>query len=85
VQLHTLNQPPEKAEVRDIAGLPVTNPERTIGDVLETGAQPEQIEMAIRQALERGLTTPRRLHMAASSRSARVRRFIERSMDGVPT
>jgi predicted transcriptional regulator of viral defense system len=84
VRLHTLNQPPTKTEIRDLAGLPVTSPERTIVDVLETGAQPEQIEMAIRQALERGLTTPRRLRAAASPRSARVRKFIERRLEEVP-
>jgi cobalamin biosynthesis protein CbiG len=84
VRLHTLNRPPEKSEIREIAGLPVTSPERTILDVLETGTQPEQIEMAIRQALERGLTTPRRLRAAASARSARVRKFIERRLEKVP-
>jgi predicted transcriptional regulator of viral defense system len=84
VRLHTLNQPPAKAEIRNLAGLPVTSPERTIVDALEAGAQPEQIEMAIRQALERGLTTPRRLRAAASPRSARVRKFIERRLEEVP-
>lgn len=84
VRLHTLNRPPEKAEIREIAGLPVTSPERTIVDALEAGAQPEQIEMAVGQALERGLTTPRRLRAAASTRPARVRKFIERRLDGVP-
>lgn len=84
VRLHTLNRPPEKAEVREIAGLPVTSPERTIVDALESGVQPEQIEMALRQALDRGLTTPRRLRATASARSARVRGFIERGLDGGP-
>lgn len=84
VRLHTLSRPPEKTEIREIAGLPVTSPERTIVDALEAGAQPEQIELAIRQALARGLTTPRRLRVAASTRPARVRRFIERRLDGVP-
>jgi predicted transcriptional regulator of viral defense system len=84
VRLHTLNRPPEKSEVREIAGLPVTSPERTIVDSLEAGAQPEQIEMAVHQALERGLTTPRRLRAAASTRPARVRKFIERRLDRVP-
>lgn len=84
VRLHTLNRPPEKSEIREVAGLPVTNPERTIVDVFETGAQPEQVDLAVRQALERGLTTPRRLRAAASNRSARVRRFIERGLEGVP-
>lgn len=84
VRLHTLNRPPGKAEVRNIAGLPVTSSERSIVDALETGAQPEQIELAVRQALERGLTTPRRLRATASPSSARVRKFIERSLDGAP-
>lgn len=82
VRLHTLNRPPEKAEVHSIAGLPVTSPERTIVDVFETGAQPEQVELAVRQALERGLTTARRLRATASPRSARVRKFIARSLEG---
>ena len=84
VRLHTLNRPPEKAEIRDIFGLPVTSPERTIVDALETGAQPEQMEMAVRQALDRGLTTPRRLRTAASTRPARVRKFIERRLREAP-
>jgi predicted transcriptional regulator of viral defense system len=84
VRLHTLSRPPKKAEVRHIAGLPVTSLERTIVDVLETGAQPEQIEMAISQSLERGLTTPRRLTDGASKRSARVRKFIERRLEEMP-
>ena len=43
---------------------------------------PEQVEMAIGQALERGLTTQRRLTEAASERSVRVRKFIERRLKG---
>jgi predicted transcriptional regulator of viral defense system len=85
VRLHTQNRPPEKAEIRDISGLPVTSPKRTIADALEAGAQPEQIEMAVRQALDRGLTTPRRLQTAASTRPARVRKFIERCLEERPT
>jgi predicted transcriptional regulator of viral defense system len=81
VRLHTLNAPPTKREVCKIAGLPVTRPERTIVDSLATGTQPEQIQMAIRQALERGLTTPRRLRTAASRSSVRVAKFIERSLE----
>jgi len=75
-RVHTLNRPPTKAEIRNVEGLPVTSPERTIVDSLEAGVQPEQVEMAIGQALERGLTTPRRLTEAASGRSARVHRFM---------
>jgi hypothetical protein len=80
VRLHTTSSPPDEAEVQTIAGLPVTNPERSIVDALEAGSQPEQIELAVRQALARVLTTPKRLRTAAASRSERVRRFIERSL-----
>lgn len=55
----------------------MTTPERSIVDSLEADAQPEQIELAVRQALERGLTTRPRLREAASGRSARVRGFVE--------
>jgi predicted transcriptional regulator of viral defense system len=85
VKLHTLKSPPQKAEIGNVAGLPVTNPERTIVDVLEAGGQPEQAEMAIAQALERGLTTPRRLAKATSGHPGRVREFVEHSLEeGLP-
>ncbi len=84
VRLHTLERPPGPRETRQVAGLPVTSPERTIVDCLETGTQLEQVEMAIRQALDRGLTTPRRLRAAAAKRSSRVRSFIDRVLSEVP-
>lgn len=82
IQLHFPSNDPAKEEVRQVQGLPVTSPERTIVDAIKGGTQPEQVEMAIRQALERGMTTPRRLRAAASSSSERVRRFVEASIEG---
>ena len=84
VRFHSLEHPPGPSEQRRIQGVPVTTPERSIIDSLEAGAQPEQVEMAVRQALERSLTTRRRLREAASGRSARVRRFVERVLAGAP-
>jgi predicted transcriptional regulator of viral defense system len=83
VRLHTSEDPPRGTEVHQIAGLPVTGPERSIFDALESGAQPEQIEMAIQQALGRGLTTGSRLRRSARSRPERVRRFVERGVEKV--
>jgi predicted transcriptional regulator of viral defense system len=80
VRLHTTSSPPSESEVQIISGLPVTNSERSIIDALEAGAQPEQIELAVSQALRRALTTPKRLRAAAATRSERVRRFIKRSL-----
>jgi predicted transcriptional regulator of viral defense system len=83
VRVHTAERPPGAKEIQTIAGLPVTRPERSIFDSLESAAQPEQIEMAIGQALERGLTTPSRLRRAADTHTPRVRRFVERRLDAV--
>lgn len=85
VRFHTLERPPRPPEIRSVHGLPVTSPERTIADSLEAGTQPEQIELAVHQALERGLTTPRRLRAATAERPARVRRFIDGILAGAPS
>ncbi|MBS1886476.1 MAG: hypothetical protein JSU06_04730 [Actinobacteria bacterium] len=80
VRIHTTERPPGSKEFRQIMGLPVTGPERSICDALEAGARPEQIEMAIRQALDRGITTSSRLRRSADPRPERVRRFLERAL-----
>lgn len=80
VRFHALAHPPERREVRSLHGIPVTTPERTIVDALAAGTQPEQVELAIRQAIERGLTTPRRLQRAADRHSQRVRGLIDRTL-----
>ncbi|HEY2937539.1 MAG TPA: type IV toxin-antitoxin system AbiEi family antitoxin domain-containing protein [Gaiellaceae bacterium] len=78
VRIHTLEHPPGPNEIRRVVGVPVTSPERTIVDSLEAGTQLEQIELAVRQALQRGLTTSRRLRAAATGRPTRVRAFVDR-------
>ena len=85
VRLHSLGRPPGISEQRRIQGMPVTTPERSIVDSLEAGTQPEQIELAIHQALERGLTTRRRMQEATSGRSARVRGFVEDTLAAATT
>jgi predicted transcriptional regulator of viral defense system len=77
VRFHTLQHPPTPAEIRPLQGVPVTTPERTIVDSLQTGTQPEQIELAVHQALDRELTTPRRLRAAAAERPTRVRSLVD--------
>jgi predicted transcriptional regulator of viral defense system len=84
VRVHTLDTPLRAAEIRTVAGVPATSPERTLVDVLENGAEPEQVELAIRQALDRGLTTPRRLRESAANRSARTRALIDAAVERVP-
>lgn len=84
VRFHTLEHPPDANEIRRVAGVLATSPERTIVDSLEAGTQLEQIVLAVRQALERGLTTPRRLRAAVATRPSRVRAFIDRLLTEGP-
>jgi predicted transcriptional regulator of viral defense system len=78
VRFHYPREPLADGEIRRVHGLPSTSVERTILDALEAGTQPEQIEMAVHQAVERALTTPRRLGAAAARRAATVRATVER-------
>jgi predicted transcriptional regulator of viral defense system len=78
VRFHTVEHSVDPTYVRRVRGVLVTSPERSIVDSLQAGTQLEQIELAVSQALERGLTTPRRLRASAAGRSARVRLSIDR-------
>jgi predicted transcriptional regulator of viral defense system len=78
VRVHTTTRSPSGHEVRRVYGVPATAPERSIVDMLDAGGQPEQAELAIAQALARGLTTTDRLRRAAGDRSARVRDLVDR-------
>ncbi|MCC6945207.1 MAG: type IV toxin-antitoxin system AbiEi family antitoxin domain-containing protein [Thermomicrobiales bacterium] len=80
VQVHTTTRTPGPSDVVWREGLRVTSVARTIADAAEKGVGPEQIEMAIRQAIARGLTTPRRLRAAVSGRSQRVQTLTERAI-----
>lgn len=83
VRLHTLARPLTDDEVREVSGMETTSPEQTIVDCIDGGTQPEQVELAIRQALQRALTTPRRLVEAAAARSNRMRDRVEAAVQQV--
>jgi predicted transcriptional regulator of viral defense system len=76
VRVHTTSRPfgPYDIVIRD--GMRVTSPSRTILDAAEAGTAPEQIEMAVQQALERGQVTESQLMEDARSRSKRVQELI---------
>lgn len=80
VSTHTTTRPPVAADVFTREGLRMTTPARTIVDVAESGAAPEQVIAATRQAIERGLTTPARIRAAARSRGRRIRNLIESAL-----
>ncbi len=84
VNIHTTSR-----EVRPIdrvvrGGVAVTSATRTILDAAEAGTAPEQIEMAVRQAVERGLALPDQLLQGAAERSRRVAALIKGALYAVP-
>jgi predicted transcriptional regulator of viral defense system len=83
VRIHTTDRPigPNERLVRD--GVILTSAARSIVDSAEKGAAPEQIEMAVAQAVERGLATPVEIRQAVSNRSRRVRNLVAGALNRV--
>lgn len=84
-RIHTTTRPLAAAEVDVREGIPVTSPARTIADAASAGVGPEQIELAVAEALARGLATPGRLEQAAAGRSRRVRELVARAIEQAGT
>jgi predicted transcriptional regulator of viral defense system len=80
VIVHTTTRPWDNGEVRRNEGIHVTSPERTILDAAEAGTQPEQIEMAIEQALRRGWLDALHLRARAREREHRVSSLVEQAL-----
>lgn len=76
VKMHTTTRPfgPLDVVVRD--GIRLTSPSRTILDAAEAGTAPEQIEMAIQQAISRGIATKNQIVEGAKQRNGRVQRLV---------
>lgn len=77
VVVHTTTRPWADGDVRSLDGIRLTAPERSILDAAAAGTQPEQIELAIGQALHRGWIDEQRLWGNARRRGPRVTRLVE--------
>jgi predicted transcriptional regulator of viral defense system len=75
IRLHTNRLSPAKVVKRE--GLRVTSVQRTIADVAKAGLSEDHVARAIREALERGLTTSQALAAEASRRGGRAARLIK--------
>jgi predicted transcriptional regulator of viral defense system len=82
VTLHTTVEALAPAGVVRREGIRVTAPARSIVDAAVSGTAPEQIESAVRQALDEGIVTPRSL-LAQLGRRGRGRagQLIRRSIE----
>jgi predicted transcriptional regulator of viral defense system len=85
VTVHTATHWLRPDEVTTIHGIRVTTAARSIVDAAEAGTGPEQIEMAVAQALRRALATPKELLEQASTRGSRVARLIAGAIARAPT
>ncbi|MBI2858075.1 MAG: type IV toxin-antitoxin system AbiEi family antitoxin domain-containing protein [Chloroflexi bacterium] len=83
VKVHTSSKPFRKEDLVVRDGVTVTSAARSILDAAEAGTAPEQIELAVAQALERGLTTPQQLRHQAGERGRRLATLITRAIQKV--
>lgn len=80
VKIHTSTTPPRGEDLRNVDGMLVTSPVRTILDAAEWGTMGNQIELAIWQAMSEGRASPRRLKEQAEVRSTRVQQLVDQSI-----
>lgn len=76
VKIHTTDRPISPGDRVSRAGICVTSATRSILDAAQNGTAPEQIEIAVSQALDQGLTTASYLRQDAGERSQRVATLI---------
>ena len=77
VTIHTTVRPVRPGDVVNRDGVRLTNAARTIADVVEAGLAPDQVERAVRSAIDRGFATARQLRAAASKRGRRVQSLVD--------
>ncbi|MHB8618595.1 MAG: type IV toxin-antitoxin system AbiEi family antitoxin domain-containing protein [Chloroflexota bacterium] len=84
VKIHTTIKPPRPRDLTYRDGMVVTSATRTILDAAEAGVAPDQVELAVRQAVERGLAAPEGLRWGAAERGRRVVALIDGALGKVP-
>ncbi|TAK30826.1 MAG: hypothetical protein EPO21_18510 [Chloroflexota bacterium] len=77
VKIHTTERLIRPTDRTIRGGMVITSAARTILDAAEAGTAPEQIEMAVAQAVERGMVLPDQLRRDAAERGRRVATLIE--------
>lgn len=83
VKVHTTVRAPRPHDLTYRDGMVVTSATRTILDAAEAGTAPDQVELAVRQAVERGLAAPDALRQGAAERGRRVATLIDGALSKV--
>lgn len=68
VHTHFTDRLIDRRARRHVLGIPVSSVERTLADLLRSSGWTEQTDLAVRQAIRRGLTTRRRLEAELPAR-----------------
>ena len=82
VKIHTTVRPLQPRDLTYRDGMVITSATRTILDLAEAGMAPDQVELAVIQAVERGLAAPEQLRRGAAARGRRVAALIEGALRG---
>jgi predicted transcriptional regulator of viral defense system len=82
-KIHTTVRPLRPRDLTYRDGMVVTSATRTILDAAEAGTAPDQVELAVRQAVERGLAAPDELRQGAAERGRRAARLIDGALGKV--
>jgi len=81
VTLHTATASIPNGDITTRHGIRVTTPARTIIDAARSGTAPEQIQMAVRQALQEGRTTPDQLAEHAERNGGHVAALVKQTTE----
>jgi predicted transcriptional regulator of viral defense system len=79
VTLHTATIPISDSDITTRHGMRVTTPARTIIDAARSGTAPEQIQLAIRQALQDGRATTDQLAEHAEQTGGHIAALVKRT------
>jgi predicted transcriptional regulator of viral defense system len=85
VKVHTATRPFSRGEVVQYMGFRATSLARSIVDSARAHAAPEQIAMAVKEGLRKGLITTRELERALNGAPKRVRRLVQDSSQNFST
>jgi predicted transcriptional regulator of viral defense system len=77
VTIHTTTRPLDRENIQTLEGIRVTTPTRTLLDVADADVAPDQIGLALFQAIRRGWTSREGIRSEASQRSTRTARAID--------
>jgi predicted transcriptional regulator of viral defense system len=80
VTIHTTTRPLDSDNVQNLDGIRVTTPPRTLLDVAEAGGAPDQVGLALVQAISRGWIDRDALRAQAAGRGPRVARLIDEAL-----